>query len=184
MQIKKFNENISQLNKVIKRLHIFIAVIIIVLGCASCSEKQDGMVLSKDFQGEIWNRFDYLYATYNVVAAPMTADLVMEMEISDVFPNIYPYYDDESGIFAITLSINAPDGSSRARDFRFRIKDSEGNFKSERVNGYYHFELPLIHEMSFNENGEYHFKIENKYSKDPLYGIKSLNINCLQIREK
>lgn len=184
LQTKKFNGKINQLNEVIRKLYTVIALIIIMLGGMSCSEKQNGMVLSKDFQDEVWNRFDYLYATYNVVAAPMTADLVMEMDVSDVFPNIYPYYDDENGIFAITLSINAPDGSSRARDFRFRIKDSEGNFKSEKIKGYYHFELPLINDMSFNENGEYHFKIENKYSKDPLYGIKSLNINCLQIKKK
>lgn len=155
-----------------------------MLGCVSCSERQESMVLSKEFQDEIWNRFDYLNVNYNVVAAPMTADLVMEIDVSEVYPNIYPYYDNENGVFAITLSINAPDGSRRARDFKFKLKDNEGNFKSEKIDGYYHFELPLISEMNFNEIGEYHFRIENKYSKDPLYGIKRLNINCLQIKKK
>ena len=158
------------------RLSIFIALIIMVFGLSSCSEKQDNTVVFRDFSGEQWGRFDYLEADYNVVKAPMTADLVMELEVSDVYPNIYPYHGDNDGNFVITLSINAPDGSQRSREFSFRLKDKDGNFKSEKTEGYYHFELPLINGMSFNEKGEYHFKIENKYSKDPLYGIKSLRI--------
>lgn len=165
------------------KFYIFISLIIIVLGLASCSKKQDVTVLSRDFDGEIWRRFDYLEASYNVVKAPMTADLVMDILVSDVYPNIYPYHDENSGLFVFVMTINAPDGSGRSREFKFRLKDSEGNFKSEKTDEYYHFELPLISEMSFSEIGEYSFKIENKYSKDPLYGIKSLNINCLPIKQ-
>lgn len=166
-----------------ERLLSFVALIIFALSMVSCTEKQDSVVLSKDFQGETWGRFDYLEATYNVVKAPMTADVVMDIDISDVYPNIYPYHGAENEMFVIVLSVSSPDGGSRAREYKFRLRDSEGNFKSEKVDGYYHFELPLINEMSFNEKGEYHFKVENKYSKDPLYGIKSLNINCLQIND-
>lgn len=157
-------------------------MVLCALSLASCSKKQDGAVLSRDFEGEKWGRFDYLEASYNVVKAPMTADLVMNIELSDVFPNIYPYHDDDDGLFVITMTVNSPDGGRRSREFKFRLKDNDGNFKSEKVDGYYHFELPLISEMSFNVNGDYRFKIENKYSKDPLCGIKSLNINCLQIK--
>jgi len=164
------------------RLNIFIVLIFLVLCCVSCTKKQDGAVLSRDFDGEIWHRFDYLEADFNVVKAPMTADLVMDIDISEVYPNIYPYHDGDEGRFVIVLTIQSPDGGSRSREYRFRLKDNDGNFKSEKVDGYYHFELPLINEMSFAEAGEYHFKIENKYAKDPLYGIKTLNINCLQIK--
>lgn len=162
---------------------IFIALIIFALGLVSCSEKQDEIVLSREFQGETWGRFDFVEASFNVVKAPMTADLVMNIEVSDVYPNIYPYHDD-NGLFSIVMTVNSPDGGRRVREVNFHLKDREGNFKSEKTDGYYHFELPLINEMSFDENGEYRFKIENRYSKDPLYGIKSLNINCLQIKKK
>ena len=164
--------------------NIIIALIFFALCLVSCSKKQDGAVLSRDFEGEMWSRFDYLEASYNVVKAPMTADLVMDIDISDVFPNIYPYHEDDDGVFVVTLSIVAPDGSKRSREFKFSLKDNDGKFKSEKVNGYYHYVLPLINDMSFSEKGEYHFKIENKYTKDPLYGIKRLNVNCLQIRKK
>ena len=157
----------------------FIALIVFALGLISCSGKQEGKVLSREFEGEVWHRFDYLEATYTVTKAPMTADLVMDIYVTDVYPNIYPYHYDEDGIFTIALSVSSPDGGKRSREFRFRLKDKDGNFKSQKEDGFYHFELPLINEMSFSENGEYHFKIENKYPKEPLYGIKSLNVNCL-----
>lgn len=165
-------------------LDIYIALIILTLGLCSCSKQQDGEVIVRDFDGEMWGRFDYIETTYNVVKAPITADLVMEIEVSDVYPNIYPYHEGNDGLFPIALSINAPDGSSRSREFNFKLKDKDGNFKSEKVNGYYRYELPLIGEMSFDDVGEYHFKIENKYSKDPMYGIKRLSVNCLQIKTK
>lgn len=160
-----------------------IILIFIAIAMVSCSIKQDSNVISREFQAEQWGRFDFLEADYNVVKAPMMADLVMNLVVSEVYPSLYPYHDKDEEFFSIVLSINAPDGSRRVREFRFRLKDSNGTFKSEKVDGYYHFELPLINEMSFNEVGNYHFKIENKYTKDPLCGIKSLNISCLQIKQ-
>lgn len=166
------------------KYRIFIIMIITALSMVSCAKKQESVVIAKNFEGEVWGRFDYLEADFNVEKAPMTADLVMDIDISDVFPNIYPYHGADDGLFVIALSINAPDGGRRSREYKFRLKDNYGNFKSEKIDGYHHFELPLINEMSFSENGEYKFKIENKYPKDPLYGIKCLNINCLQIKSK
>lgn len=163
------------------RFYTFIALIVLVLGFVSCGQKQDSLVLSRDFQGEIWNRFDYLEASYNVVKAPMTADLVMDLSVSDVYPNIYPHHSDD-GSLTFVMTIDGPDGSSRSREYKFHLKDSDGNFKSENIDGYYHFDLPLINEMSFWEKGDYNFHIENKYPIDPLYGIKSLKIRCLQIK--
>lgn len=164
------------------KFNIVIVLIIIVFGVVSCGKKQESNVISRNFEGDIWGRFDYLEADFNVVKAPMTADLVMDIDISEVFPNVYQYHDADDGLFAIALTINAPDGGRRSREYKFRLKDSDGNFKSEKIDGYYHYELPLINDMSFSEIGVYKFKVENKYPKEPLYGIKSLNINCLQIK--
>lgn len=181
MQIVNLYAVFMRIGKDKKCFWAFIALIIFALSFAACTKKQDPVVLSRDFQDEKWDRFDFLEATYNVVKAPMTADLVMDIEVSDVYPNIYPYHIGEDEFFVIVMSVKGPDGGNRSREYKFRLKDRDGNFKSEKVNGYYHFELPLISEMSFNEKGDYYFKVENKYSKDPLCGIKSLNINCLKI---
>ena len=164
------------------KFNIVIVLIIIAFGMMSCGKKQESSVISRDFDGEIWRRFDFLEADFDVVKAPMTTDLVMDIDISEVFPNIYPYHDADDGLFVITMTINAPDGGRRSREYKFRLKDSDGNFKSEKINGYYHYELPLINDMSFSEIGVYKFKVENKYPKEPLYGIKRLNISCVQIK--
>lgn len=183
MQIVRLYILLSGLEYMRNRISIVIVLLIIALGFASCSERQSAEVLSREFEGEVWSRFDYLTASYNVVKAPMTADLVLEIVVSDVYPNIYPHGNADEGVFSISMSINAPDGSRRSRDYRYRLKDSQGNFKAEKVDGYYHYSLPLINEMSFGEAGEYVFKIENKYPIDPLCGFKSLSINCLQIKK-
>ena len=164
-----------------KYFSLALALIMMVLCLGSCRQKQDDTVLEVDFKGEMWGRFDYLNATYNVVKAPMTADLVLYVSVSDDYPNVYPY-PDEDGLFVVTMSVSSPDGSRRSREYKFRLKDSEGNFKSEKLDGYYNFELPLISGMSFSEVGDYKFKLENKYTKDPLYGIKCLSVKCLQIK--
>ena len=166
-----------------KRVYILIGLIMIALWSVSCSEKQGSDVLSREFDGEIWHRFDYVMASYKVVKVPMTADLVLDVEVSDVYPNVYPYHDDDNGNLTIEMTITYPDGSRRSREYFYRLKDKDGNFKSEKIDGYYHYSLPLINEIGFNERGEYVFKIENKYSKDPLCGIKCLKINCLEIKK-
>ena len=149
----------------------------------SCFKKQDGNVISHEFPKEQWGRFTFLEKDYEVIKAPITADLVMEIVVSDDYPSLYPSRDAAVGLFPIVLSVKGPDGSKRVREYSFHLKDDNGNFKSEKVDGYYHFELPIINEMRFREVGKYHFKIENKYSKDPLNGIKSLDVKCLQIKQ-
>lgn len=69
----------------------------------SCSEKQDDIIISRQFENEQWNRFDYLESDYNVVKAPMEGDVVMEVVLSEVYPNIYPYHDNH-GVFSINMT--------------------------------------------------------------------------------
>ena len=183
MQIVKVCKLFTGIKYMKNWFYIFIGLIIITLGLLSCSGKQNADVSSREFEGEVWSRFDYLTASYNVAKAPMTADLVLELEVSDVFPDVYPYPEADRGIFTFVMTISAPDGSRRSREYSYRLKDDDGNFKAEKVDGYYHYSLPLINEMSFSVKGDYDFKIENKYYKDPLYGVKSLKINCLQIKK-
>lgn len=159
-----------------------IILILIAIAMTSCFKKQDSNVISREFPKEQWGRFVLLETDFEVVKAPITADLVMEIAVTDEYPSLYPSRDANVGLFTFMLSVIAPDGSKRVREYSFHLKDDNGKFKSEKVDGYYHFELPIINEMRFREVGKYHFKIENKYSKDPLYGIKSLDVKCLQIK--
>jgi len=160
------------------------ALILIALVFLKCSGIQnEEVVVSKDFVDEQWGRFENVNVSYNVVKAPTTVDVVMEVTVSDDFPNVYSYYKTE-GTFAFCMSFEGADGSRRAREFSFSLKDKDGNWKSEKTDGYYHFQFSLINELNINEIGEYKFNIENKYPKDPLYGIKNMTLKCVPSRIK
>ena len=154
-------------------------LLVLLISLASCSNRNNDIVIHKDFENEEWSRFDYLSGTFDVKKAPAKYDVIMEVTVTDVFPNVYESHHDGSAL-SFNLTIHNPEGNgSRSRDYNFKLKDNDGNWKSERVNGYYHFKLPIIGEMTFTEEGSYTFKLENKYHKDPLYGIKDITIRCI-----
>lgn len=154
-------------------------LIALSVGLTSCSKNSNEIVIDREFTNEEWARFDYLQGDFIVKDAPEKHDVIMEVVVSEVFPNIYKAHQN-NGILSINITITNPEGNgNRSRDYNFRLKDKDGNWKAERVNGYYTFKLPIINEMTFTEEGTYRFKIENKYTKDPLYGIKSLTVKCI-----
>lgn len=154
-------------------------LLVLFMGLTSCSNNVDDVVISKDFTNEEWSRFDYLIGDFDVIKSPVKYDIVMEVAVSDIFPDVYENNQDNSTL-SVNLTITNPEDSGRrSRDYNFNLKDRDGNWKSEKANGYYVFKLPMIDEMTFSEEGTYQFKLENKYSKDPLYGIKSLTIKCI-----
>lgn len=145
----------------------------------SCSNDNNVVVITKDFSEEQWSRFEYLQADFKVDRAPVEHDIVMEVLVSDIFPNVYEAHQEESALsFNLTIT-NPDDNGFRSRNYNFNLKDKDGNWKAEKKNGYYHYKLPIINGMTFSEEGVYKFQIENKYSKEPLYGIKSLTLKCI-----
>lgn len=104
----------------------------------------------------------------------------MEIVVDDIYPNPYEAHQTECFLpFNLTIK-NPDDNGKRSKDYRFMLKDKDGNWKAEEKNGLYTFKLPVIEEMTFSEKGTYNFVIENKYSKDPLYGIKSMTLKCIK----
>jgi len=156
---------------------VAISLITIALGLSSCSEKQNDLVVSRDFPEEKWERFDEIKAVYKAVK-PSVVDVVMEVTVSEDFPSIYPYHKSDNDL-PFCMLVTGSDGSRRARDYKYSLKDNDGNWKSEKTDGYYHFQFLLISELNINEIGEYNFNIENKYPKDPLYGVKNVTIRCV-----
>lgn len=145
----------------------------------SCSSNQDNIVITKEFPNNEWERFDYLNGIFTVDKAPAKYDIVMEVIVNEDFPNVYENHKKDSSL-SFNMTIKNPNNSGiRSKDYRYMLKDNEGNWKADKKDGYYTFKLPIISGMTFGEKGDYNFKIENKYPKDPLYGIKSLTIKCV-----
>ncbi len=154
----------------------FFAVVMVLVFCSCDDTKQSMTIASKTFIDGEWGRFDYLVSSYSVVE-PFTADIVIDLVVEENFPNSYYHPDDN--IFPINITVTTPDDAKRSRDFQFKIKDDEGKLRSENVDGHYHFQLPLFDSFNFSTKGDYLFKIENKYSYDPMQGITSLSIECI-----
>lgn len=157
-------------------LLIFMSLLFI----SSCSNNNDNIVINKEFQNNEWSRFDFLEGTVNVDKAPVKYDIVMEVMVTDIYPNAYENHRDDSAL-KFNMTIKSPNNSGfRSKDYNYNLKDKEGNWKSEKQGDYYVFKLPIISEMTFSEEGVYNIKIENKFPKDPLQGIKSLTLKYNQ----
>lgn len=158
---------------------LYSIVLLLSLFLTSCSSKQDNIVIYKEFKNQEWERFEYLTGDFDINKASQKYDIVMEVAVNDSYPNVYENHQTDAPLL-LNLTIKNPDGNGgRSKDFKFTLKDKDGNWKADKKNGCYVFRLPIIGEMSFSDKGTYNFKVENKYPKDPLQGIKSIKIECL-----
>ncbi len=160
-------------------MRYILSTIALILMLSSCSKQQDQVVISKNFTNEEWARFEYLNGEIAIKDTPAKYDIIMEVELSEIFPSAYENHRDDCSL-SFNMTIKNPEGNgARSRDYNYNLKDKEGNWKANKKDGYYTFRLPIISEMTLGEEGVYQFKIENKYPKDPLQGIKSLTIKCV-----
>lgn len=145
---------------------------------SSCSNKNDNIVIFKEFNNQKWERFEYLQGDFHVNKASKY-DIIMEVLVNDNYPNVYETHQSDCPLlFNLTIK-NPNDNGKRSKDYRFMLKDKDGNWKADKKNGCYVFKLPIMGEISLSEKGTYNFKLENKYPKDPLQGIKSVTLKCV-----
>lgn len=145
---------------------------------SSCSNKSDNIVIFKEFNNQEWERFEYLQGDFHVNKASKY-DIIMEVLVNDNYPNVYETHQSDCPLlFNLTIK-NPNDNGKRSKDYRFMLKDKDGNWKADKKNGCYVFKLPIMGEISLSEKGTYNFKLENKYPKDPLQGIKSVTLKCV-----
>lgn len=156
--------------------YIFNILMISILLFISCEREQDNIVISREFYNQEWSRFDFLHGEFDVKNVNTSYDVIMEVKVTENYPNPYENHKNDSRLL-FNMTIKNPDGGDfRSRNFQFNLKDKEGNWKAENKDGHYVFKLPLYEEMTFGDAGVHTFKIENKYPKDPLYGIVELTI--------
>lgn len=114
-----------------------------------------------------WERFDFVKRTLEV-EKPVSYDLELEVAFDDSYA-----YPDFSMTFAV---FDAAGNPMRAKDYRFVLKDRDGQWKSELEEGLYHFRFPINNDLSINEPGTYVFQIENHMPVTPLVGISEIKI--------
>ena len=151
-------------------------VLAFCLTFVGCRQKQDdNTVIHREFYQTVWERFDYVSNTVEV-SAPATFDLDMSIDFTDDYP-----YENIALVFTVFTDDGTP---YRSKGYKFRVKDSEGHWNSELVDGSYTFELPINKALQINDIGTYRFQIEQTMPVTPLVGVKELTLVNHPVRNK
>lgn len=153
--------------KHIKNISIILFTFVL-LGCGRNDIQRNSPILSRTFMNDSWERFDYVT---NELEIKEETTFNLSMDIS--FTEAYRYND-----FSMVFSIFDPYGNPyRGKAYKFTLKDSDGNWNSELVNGHYNFTLPINKELTIVDPGKYTFQVEYRMPITPLQGISELKIN-------
>lgn len=131
----------------------------------SCGRKPQ-FFAGKTFENSTWNRFDILEYDFDIENTSKNYDFILETTINEQFP---------IEMLPLNITIYYPSGGHRSRDYDFRLKDTEKNWKGTVEGDKIKFEIPINKGMSLSQKGTYQIRIENKHSKYNLIGIEDLN---------
>ena len=76
--------------------NILIALFLIAM--LSCTSKQDNAIIYRDFINEEWSRFDFLEGDITIKKAPIKYDVIMEVAVSEIFPNVYENHRSDNSL--------------------------------------------------------------------------------------
>ena len=142
--------------------------LLLLLGLGSChSGSTERTLLSRSFTPTGWERFDFIKREVTL-KQPTTYNLSMEVTFAPSYP-----YDHLMVVFTV---FDANGNPFRSKNYQFRLKESDGQWKSELQDDGYTFTLPINSELSLNEPGTYTFQLENRMPITPLEGIKRIAI--------
>ena len=139
------------------------ALLLCLLGCGQQTNNKE--LLQRSFYETIWERFDYVTNEVNITK-PTTYDLSLRISFTDDYP-----YNDISLVFTV---FDEKDNPYRAKGYKFNLKDAEGHWNVEKVDGCYSFNLPINKKLSITEPGKYKFRMEQKMPITPVIGVKEL----------
>lgn len=146
----------------------FILVACCFLFFFGCSQQEDNkVVLHREFFETLWERFDYVKDNIDV-KAETSYDLSLKIAFTDDYP-----YNDFSMIFTVFSSDGEP---YRCKAYKFNVKDEEGRWNVDNVDGCHTFVLPINKDLRITEEGTYTFQIENHMPITPLVGVKELTL--------
>ena len=153
-------------NVEMKKIPIIMALALLVL--SACNRKaDDGIVLHRSFYNDTWERFDFVHDTLEI-KQEKSFDLSMEISFTEAYA-----FDDFSMVFTVFDAYGNP---YRSRGYKFKLKDKEGNWNSQQVDGCYAFTLPINKDFRITDPGKYCFQIEYRMPKTPIMGVRELTL--------
>lgn len=71
----------------------------------------------------------------------------------------------------VNITFYTPSGATMSRDYHFKLKDKDGNWKSDGMGDLWDINLSIRKEMKFSKSGRCKVRIENKMTKIKTPGI-------------
>ena len=156
-------------------LHVFmrknmkvyrILVLLFFLSLFGCGQQVNNKeLLQRSFYETVWERFDYVTNDIDITKAT-TYNLSLRISFTDDYP-----YNDISLIFTV---FDEHENPYRAKGYKFKLKDEEGQWNVEKVDGCYTFTLPINKQLMITDPGKYQFRLEQKMPITPVVGVKDL----------
>lgn len=143
-------------------------VLALCLSFCGCKQKENNKeLIQRSFYNTVWERFDYVGTDVEVKEAT-TYDLSLRISFTEDYA-----YDYINLVFAVFTN----DGERyRAKAYKTKLKDNDGQWSSQLVDGCYTFTLPLNKDLLISDPGVYHFQIEQKMPITPLVGVKEMTL--------
>lgn len=148
-----------------KRLTMALLVLCCCLACGR--QEKDHELLQRSFYNTVWERFDYLDKEVEIIEAT-SFNLSLTISFTDDYA--YDYIDL---VFAVFTSNG---DRYRAKEYIPKLKDADGNWSAECVDGCYTFNLPINKDLRIVDPGTYRFHIEQKMPLTPIVGVKELTL--------
>ncbi|MBR1515099.1 MAG: hypothetical protein IJ622_12540 [Bacteroidales bacterium] len=144
---------------------VMVALCLVLMGCEQ--QVKDNVLIHRSFYNTIWERFDYV-ATDVVVKEATTYDLNLSISFTEDYP--YDYID------LVFVVFTSEGDRYRAKEYKPKLKDADGQWSAQLVDGCYTFTLPINKQLVINDSGTYRFQIEQKMPITPLVGVKELTL--------
>lgn len=142
--------------------------VLCLIGLVACHSNRNGNALiSRNFPTLSWERFDFLEETLDLKKS-VSYDLVLSATFTPEYP--FDYFEMAFTVF------DDHDHPLRAKNYQFKLKDRDGVWKSELVEGEYRFTFPVNSNLTLNEPGKYKLQIENRMPITPLLGVKEIKL--------
>lgn len=165
----KFNLAMLQQNIKSARLIQYYGVFMVLLAGLILNGCQQSPVFEqkKDFENQIWNRFDILEMEFSIADAGPRYDLLLEIVHTEAY--LTDYLD-------VNITVYFPGGGMRSRDYTFKLQDTDLKWIGQPIKTGRRLELPVNLGMQFQQEGVYKVRIENKMSKFNLQEIVSVGL--------
>lgn len=149
-----------------KMKRITLVLLVLCCGLLGCGrQEKEHELIKRSFYNTVWERFDYLKKDVTITS-PTTFDLSMQISFTDDYP--YDYID-------LVFVVFTQEGERyRGKEYVTKLKDEDGQWSAELVDGCYTFNVPLNKSLQISDPGTYCFHLEQKMPITPIVGVKEL----------